>query len=148
MNKDDIFLLKDVNQSLRKSYILLNFYLKKTMNESKRRKLDKQIHDYKKCISLSRQELLKYNISPDKIGFFERMAIKGKVACLSMFHTSLNIIDEVIKSEIANNMKKVILSKGNYKYARKDIKLLVKFYLSIETRICMFLTRKKASFEA
>ena len=76
------------------------------------------------------------------------MLIDGKITCLHLFHVPQNILNEIVKNDIAKNMKRVILSKGNYKYADQDVRLLVKFYLSIETRLCLFLTRKKASFEA
>lgn len=147
VQKDNILLLKDVNISLRKSYAILKVLFQNNVNINQNN-INKQLKDYRKCISISRMALLSNNINPDAFGKIQKMLMDGKITCLHLFHIPQNILNEIVKNDIAKNMKRVILSKGNYKYADQDVRFLVKFYLSIETRLCLFLTRKKASFEA
>ena len=53
----------------------------------------------------------------------------------------------LLENKIASNMRKVILCEGNYNEASSDIKLLTKYYLSIETRMILELNCIKYPLE-
>ena len=138
MSNDDYLLSFDLNSSLKRSLISVNTYIKYKKESSKNLEFQKKI--YSKYIFLSNSLL---NGKINNVTWFEKSLIIIKYFICSFFRLDAYFYDSFLEKDISWNMRRVILSEGNYNKASNDIRLLTKYYLSIETRLILELHKKK-----
>ncbi len=139
MNNDDLFLLLDINKSMQRSLISINSFIKYGRIYSENLEYQKRV--YEKYIKLSSNLVDKVQ----KLNWFEKGLIMMKYLILYLFKQDLYFMYSFVEKDISYNMRNVILSNGNYDKASSDIKLLTKYYLSIETRLIKEI-RKRQDF--
>ena len=138
MSNDDYLLSFDLNSSLKRSLISVNTYIKYKKESSENLEFQKKI--YSKYIFLSNSLL---NGKINNVTWFEKSLIIIKYFICSFFRLDAYFYDSFLEKDISWNMRRVILSEGNYNKASNDIRLLTKYYLSIETRLILELHKKK-----
>ena len=137
MSKDDYLLLLDLNSSFKRSLISIESYIKYKKESSENLDFQKKI--YNKYIRLSNSLIDKIH----NITWFEKGLIMIKYLICSLFKLDSYFFDSFLEKDISSNMRRVILSEGNYNKVSNDIKLLTKYYLSMETRLILELHKKK-----
>jgi len=140
MNIDDLFLLKDINYSLRNSYLVLKAYEKYSKGN---KNIDFQLKQYQKYINLTSSLIKQENSKIANLNFFERNLLDLKFLLCSIFRLDKYFYISLLEENISKGMRRVILSDGSYKEASKDIKLLTRYYLSIETRLLLDIRKSK-----
>lgn len=137
LNKNDLLLIKDINYSLQNSLLILSLYQKyKIINEN----ITYQIKCYKKYINLTFNLLDSKEI---KLKTIETIVIKLKFFLCSYFKLDDYFYHRLLDKYISKNMRRVILSDGVFESSSNDIKLLTKYYLSIETRLLLEIRKYK-----
>ena len=137
LNKNDLLLIKDINYSLQNSFLILSLYQKyKIANEN----IIYQIKCYKKYINLTFNLLDSKKI---KLKTIETTVIKLKFFLCSYFKLDDYFYHRLLDKYISKNMRRVILSDGVFESSSNDVKLLTKYYLSIETRILLEIRKYK-----
>ena len=137
LNKNDLLLIKDINYSLQNSLLILSLYQKyKIVNEN----IIYQIKCYKKYINLTFNLLDSKKI---KLKTIETIVIKLKFFLCSYFKLDDYFYHRLLDKYISKNMRRVILSDGVFELSSNDIKLLTKYYLSIETRLLLEIRKYK-----
>ncbi len=137
LNKNDLLLMKDINYSLQNSLLILSLYQKyKIANEN----IIYQIKCYKKYINLTFNLLDSKKI---KLKTIETIVIKLKFFLCSYFKLDDYFYHRLLDKYISKNMRRVILSDGVFESSSNDIKLLTKYYLSIETRLLLEIRKYK-----
>ena len=137
LNKNDLLLIKDINYSLQNSLLILSLYKKyKIINEN----ITYQIKCYKKYIKLTFNLLDSKEI---KLKTIETIVIKLKFFLCSYFKLDDYFYHRLLDKYISKNMRRVILSDGVFESSSNDIKLLTKYYLSIETRLLLEIRKYK-----
>ena len=140
MNKNDTLLLIEINDSLKRSKIVLDAFLK--YKTYKNNNLFIQSEVYNKYVRLTSSLIENEKIQPKPFKYIEQNILRLRFLLCSFFRLDEFFYISLLENKIASNMRKVILCEGNYNEASNDIKLLTKYYLSIETR--MILEIKKA----
>ena len=129
--------MKDINYSLQNSLLILSLYQKyKIANEN----IIYQIKCYKKYINLTFNLLDNKKI---KLKTIETIVIKLKFFFCSYFKLDDYFYHRLLDKYISKNMRRVILSDGVFELSSNDIKLLTKYYLSIETRLLLEIRKYK-----
>ena len=137
LNKNDLLLIKDINYSLQNSLLILSLYQKyKIVNEN----IIYQIKCYKKYKNLTFNNLDSKKI---KLKTIETIVIKLKFFLCSYFKLDDYFYHRLLDKYISKNMRRVILSDGVFESSSNDIKLLTKYYLSIETRLLLEIRKYK-----
>ena len=137
LNKNDLLLMKDINYSLQNSLLILSLFQKhKIANEN----IIYQIKCYKKYINLTFNLLDNKKI---KLKTIETIVIKLKFFFCSYFKLDDYFYHRLLDKYISKNMRRVILSDGVFESSSNDIKLLTKYYLSIETRLLLEIRKYK-----
>ena len=137
LNKNDLLLIKDINYSLQNSLLILSLYQKyKIVNEN----IIYQIKCYKKYINITFNLLDSKKI---KLKTIETIVIKLKFFLCSYFKLDDYFYHRLLDKYISKNMRRVILSDGVFESSSNDIKILTKYYLSIETRLLLEIRKYK-----
>lgn len=137
LNKNDLLLIKDINYSLQNSLLILSLYQKyKIVNEN----IIYQIKCYKKYINLT---FILLDSKKIKLKTIETIVIKLKFFLCSYFKLDDYFYHRLLDKYISKNMRRVILSDGVFEASSNDIKLLTKYYLSIETRLLLEIRKYK-----
>lgn len=129
MNNNDFLLLLDINDSLQRSLVSINSFIKYQEVNSENFEFQKKVYEKYTSLTFSLLEKRK------RISWLEKGIITIKYLIFSMFKIDSHFFFLSLEKDISNNMRKVILSEGDYNKASSDIKLLTKYYLSIETRL-------------
>ena len=137
MSKDDYLLLLDLNSSFKRSLISIDAYIKYKKESSENLDFQKKI--YNKYIRLSNSLIDK----TQNVTWFEKGLIMIKYFLCSFFRLNSYFFDSFLEKDISINMRRVILSDGKYNKVSNDIRLLTKYYLSMETRLILELHKKK-----
>jgi hypothetical protein len=137
LNKNDLLLIKDINYALQNSLLILSLYQKhKIVNEN----IIYQIKCYKKYINLTLNLLDNKKI---KLKTIETIVIKLKFFLCSYFKLDDYFYHRLLDKYISKNMRRVILSDGVFESSSNDIKLIAKYYLSIDTRLLLEIRKHK-----